>query len=275
MTGTAVATTNGTTDAARELALLKAIGLDRAQPEQRELALAIAKRYDLDPMLKHLVLIDGKPFITRDGLLWVAHRSGVFDGIAVTEPAVVDGFWRCLATVWRKDMSHPIEYPGRYPTSGGNQKFAPEMAIKVAESMALRRAFNVAAPAVEERWDVDLPPEPVAPPPTLAERAAQARAAIDTSVQEASDEPPVAAEVTDESSQAEAAAVSSAEPEPQSPPAPLSKQAFVDKIDAAGIDQRHANVVRMVMFPDDKAALDDAQRRALWEALEAEATAAR
>ena len=32
---------------------------------------------------------------------------------------------------------------GRYPTSGGNQKYAPEMAVKVGEVMSLRRAFDV------------------------------------------------------------------------------------------------------------------------------------
>ena len=65
-----------TPEARRKLALLKAVGLDRVPPEQRELALAIAKRYDLDLMLKHLVLVDGRPYVTRDALLHIAHRSG-------------------------------------------------------------------------------------------------------------------------------------------------------------------------------------------------------
>jgi hypothetical protein len=163
-----------------DLALLKAVGLDRAAPEQRELAIAIAGRYGLDLMLKHLVLIEGRPFVTRDALLHIAHRSGQFDGISVTEPTVIDGYWRCSATVYRRDMTHPFTYPGRYPTAGGNQKFAPEMAIKVAESMALRRAFNVAAPVVEERWDVDAPVEPPTPKVTLAEKAAAKAAAVVT-----------------------------------------------------------------------------------------------
>ena len=60
----------------RKAALLRAIGLDRVPDEQRELALNIAQRYDLDLMLQHLVLVDGRPYITRDGLLHVAHRSG-------------------------------------------------------------------------------------------------------------------------------------------------------------------------------------------------------
>ena len=153
----------------RKGALLKAIGLDKVPPEQRELALAIAKRYELDLLLKHLVLIDGRPYITRDGLLWVAHRSGQLDGIEVTDPEVVTlagagDFWRASCSVYRKDMSRPFTYAGRYPTKGGNQRFAPEMAVKVAEVMALRRAFNVSAPVLEERWDMDMAPDPTPRP---------------------------------------------------------------------------------------------------------------
>ena len=143
----------------RQAALLRAIGLDKVPPEQREIAIAIANKYELDLLLKHLVLVEGRPYITRDGLLWIAHRSGVLDGIEVTEPAIVTlpgvgEFWRATCTVWRKDMTRPFTYAGRYPTKGGNTRFAPEMAVKVAESMALRRAFNVSAPTVDERWDL-------------------------------------------------------------------------------------------------------------------------
>ena len=162
----------------RKLALLKAVGLDRVAPEQRELALAIAKRYDLDLLLKHLVLIDGRPYITRDGLLWIAHRSGQLDGIEVTKPVVEDDYWYVEATVYRRDMSHGFKYGGRYPTKGGNQKFAPEMATKVAESMALRRAFNISAPSADERWDVDVPAAEPEPPKSLAEKAAERAQAV-------------------------------------------------------------------------------------------------
>jgi hypothetical protein len=171
-----------TTTDPRELALLKAVGFDRLQPEQRELALAIAAKYELDTMLKHLVMIEGRPYITRDGLLHVAHRSGQLDGIETTEPEIRDGFWRASCSVYRKDMTRPFTYGGRYPTTGGNQKFAPEMAVKVAEVMALRRAFDVAAPVMEERWDI---PETAgesksAAAPSLAERAAAKRAEVET-----------------------------------------------------------------------------------------------
>jgi len=169
----------------RELALLKAVGLDRVAPEQRELALNIAQRYDLDLMLKHLVMVEGRPYITRDGLLHIAHRSGQLDGMETSEPVVVDDYWRSTCSVYRKDMSRPFTYTGRYPTKGGNAKFAPEMAVKVGEVMALRRAFDVAAPALEERWDVDVPVVQAPPKPTLAERAAETRAAIEAPAEEA------------------------------------------------------------------------------------------
>ncbi|HUW16743.1 MAG TPA: hypothetical protein VMW94_06665 [Actinomycetes bacterium] len=183
------ATTQGT-DERRELALMKAIGFDKLSPEQREIALNIASRYDLDPLLRHVVLVDGKPFITRDGLLWVAHRSGVFAGIEVTTPVKDDRFWRATATVWRKDMPRPFVYPGRYPVGSKNDE---EMCIKVAESMALRRAFNVAAPTLDERWagddgEVTVPDKPKGM--SLAE-VARAKAA------EAAQEAPPAVEVVE------------------------------------------------------------------------------
>lgn len=165
------------TDEQRNVALLQAVGADKLNPAQRELFLAIARNYNLDPMLKHLVMIEGRPYITRDGLLHVAHVSGQLDGIETTDPALdEDGaFWRCKASVYRKDMTRPFTYTGRYPAKGRNQQYAPEMAVKVAEVMSLRRAFDVAAPTREEQW-VDEAPEadhaPAPGPVSLSERIA-------------------------------------------------------------------------------------------------------
>jgi hypothetical protein len=192
-TETAVAVAD---DRTRKLALLKAIGLDRLAPEQRELAISIANKYELDLLLKHLVMIEGRAYITRDGLLHIAHRSGQLDGIVTTEPVLDGDYWRASCSVYRKDMSHAFTYGGRYPAKGGNQKFAPEMAVKVSEVMALRRAFDVSVPTAEERWDVDVP-DP-APKPTLAERVEQRRAEVmgrdeeDAVVFAAADEPEAA-----------------------------------------------------------------------------------
>ncbi len=166
---------------AEETALWKAVGLDKVPPEQRALALNIANRYGLDLMLKHVVLIDGRPYISRDGLLHIAHRSGQFDGMQVTEPVLEGGFWHCTATVWRKDMSRGFEFTGRYPAQGGNAKYAPEMATKTAESHAFRRAFDISAPTVDEQWDEVQPPAP-REPVSLAAKAAAGRARIEERV---------------------------------------------------------------------------------------------
>ena len=88
-------------DRRRKAALLKAMGLDRVPAEQRELP-SPSPTYDLDPLLKHLILVEGRPYVTREGLLWIAHRSGELDGIEVIEPAIVTlpglgEFWRATA----------------------------------------------------------------------------------------------------------------------------------------------------------------------------------
>ncbi len=128
--------------------------------------LAVCERYGLDPLLKHVVLVDGNLYVTRDGLLHVAHASGVFDGMTVdSDPTKGDTHWSARVSVYRKDMSRPFTYPGRYPATGGNNKFAPEMALKCAEVMALRRAFDVSLAAREERFDLDDESTPLATAP--------------------------------------------------------------------------------------------------------------
>jgi len=217
------ATTQGSEEK-RQLALLKAIGFDRVSPEERELGLNIANRYELDLLLKHLVIIDGRAYITRDGLLHVAHRSGVFDGIEVTPPVLEGGFWRSTATVWRKDMTRGFTYPGRYPEAGRNKAYAPEMAVKVAEVAALRRAFDVSAPTVEERWADDVQAheasDPVAPK-SLKERA---RAKVETLTADvAADDPLVVAAnvVVDEDTKAAFEACPSVSPFTEGKTCPL------------------------------------------------------
>jgi hypothetical protein len=126
--------------------VLDYLGLNPNDPRSQAVV-AVAQRYDLDPLLKHVIVIPkGGVFITRDGLLHVAHRSGVLDGIVVEqEPKLSeDGKeWVARVSVYRKDMSHPFTFPGRYPVNGGNRDYAQEMAMKSAESHALRRAFSV------------------------------------------------------------------------------------------------------------------------------------
>jgi hypothetical protein len=135
--------------------VLAYLGLSPDDPRSQAVV-AVAQRYDLDPLLKHVIVIPkGGVYITRDGLLHVAHRSGQLDGIVVEQEPTLseDGKeWVSRVSVYRKDMGHPFTFPGRYAVNGGNRDYAQEMSLKAAEAHALRRAFDVTGlPAIDEQ----------------------------------------------------------------------------------------------------------------------------
>lgn len=163
--GMSMALTNGNHNGAiatlpdretRDRLLAKAI-MKGGTREQVELVVSICDMYGLEPLLKHLVLINGAPYITRDGLLHVAHRSGNFDGIEVEYHQSQNGEWSATCTVWRKNSQRPIRYtafesehkPKDASRSAWGQ-YPRAMLGKCSEVMALRRAFDVSLGAVEE-----------------------------------------------------------------------------------------------------------------------------
>jgi hypothetical protein len=152
------------TDRQRQLAIertLKYLGLEADSIEAQALVL-VCKRYSLDPLLGHIDIIKVKGggtkiYVSRDGMLEVAHRSGVFDGITVDEErrnSDNDG-WTAYVSVWRKDMAHPFRYGAQCQDSEPQAKDGngPAMALARAERRALRRAFNI--PVAD---DIDEPP---------------------------------------------------------------------------------------------------------------------
>lgn len=161
--------------------ILQALKLDPNDPKTQALLL-VCQNYGLDPVLKHMVLISGNPYITRDGYLHIAHASGVFDGMEVLDAGETEREWWAKVSVYRKDMGRPFSYIGRYPKkdAGHMAKYGPEMAMKVAEVMALRRAFDVTGVgAAEEQWadsvdvvEADDPEELEAARVALADRVA-------------------------------------------------------------------------------------------------------
>ncbi|HEX6970500.1 MAG TPA: hypothetical protein VF174_17035 [Micromonosporaceae bacterium] len=139
----------------RDEKVLQYLGFSPSDPRSRAVV-AVARRYDLDPLLRHVIVIPkGGVYITRDGLLHIAHRSGQLDGIVVEQEPTLseDGReWVARVSVYRKDMRHPFTVPGRYPVNGGNAQYAQEMALKAAEAHALRRAFDVTGlPVLDEQ----------------------------------------------------------------------------------------------------------------------------
>jgi hypothetical protein len=142
-----------------DTAMVQYLGLNPNDPKSRAVV-AVCRTYGLDPLLKHVIVIPkGGVYITRDGYLHIAHRSGQLNGIRIdTMPTLSEDKreWLCVATVYRKDMEHGFTFPGRYPVAGGNAAYAPEMAMKCAESHALRRAFNVTGlGSADERFTED------------------------------------------------------------------------------------------------------------------------
>ena len=184
----------------RDERILTYLGLNPRDPKSAA-AVAVARRYDLDPVLKHVIVIPkGGVYITRDGLLHVAHQSGHLDGIVVEqEPTLSDDGreWVARVSVYRKDMGHPFTYPGRYPVGGSNKEYAQEMALKAAESHALRRAFAVAGlPAIDEQRAENAAAKHGFTPVTAAQiRGETAPPAVEQGLPEAVVQPTLDAEV--------------------------------------------------------------------------------
>lgn len=139
--------------------VLDYLGLNPNNPASRAVVL-VCRAYDLDAVLKHVIVIPkGGVYITRDGLLHIAHRSGQLDGIVVEQEPTLDGNeWVARVSVYRKDMRHPFTFPGRYPVNGSNRQYAPEMALKAAEAHALRRAFAVTGLPTEDEQRPEFAP---------------------------------------------------------------------------------------------------------------------
>src|SRR6056297_509031 len=134
-----------------------------------ELFLYMAKLYDLNPLLREIwaIKFNNQPaqiFTGRDGLLKIAHKSGMFDGMKTmllveqngeaVEVDVAPSKAKLLGAkcyVWRKDMSHPVEVSvkfSEYDKSNSPKynawKDKPDTMIKkVAEAHCLRRTFSI------------------------------------------------------------------------------------------------------------------------------------
>jgi hypothetical protein len=131
---------------------LKYLGLDPASV-QAHAVVVVSRRFRLDPILNHVAVFKGKVYITRDGMLEIAHRSGQLDGIVVDEERESDHGYSATVSVHRKDMGHPFTYRGGCGVDEPQavQGNGAEMALARAERRALRRAFNI--PAYDDETD--------------------------------------------------------------------------------------------------------------------------
>lgn len=137
---------------------------------------SVARELNLNPITKEIFFVNRRqkigdkwfnkvePMVGRDGFLSIAHRTSQFDGIETSAtirevPVLENGQWRLKqqlvaeCSVWRKDSSKPFTAQVAYneycqkTAEGSPTKFWAEkpetMLKKVAESQALRKAFNI------------------------------------------------------------------------------------------------------------------------------------
>jgi phage recombination protein Bet len=146
--------------------------------------MSVAEKFNLNPILKQIFFIARKsktdngqwiekiePLAGRDSFLTLAHRSGKFAGIETSteiKPTakLINGEWEqkndlvAICKVYRSDMERPVIVEVSYSEyvqkngQGEITKFwreKPEtMLKKVAESQALRKAFDITGLYAEE-----------------------------------------------------------------------------------------------------------------------------
>jgi hypothetical protein len=132
--------------------ILKSVGIDPANPAHQA-ALLACERYQLDPLLKHIIVIKGNVYVTTDGYRFHAEQTGEHNGTVVVETGETPTHHTATVSVWRKGVDHPFTFPGRYPKAGTNKQYGIEMAIVRAERNALARAFPIAGVRAEPDAD--------------------------------------------------------------------------------------------------------------------------
>ncbi|RCW88429.1 phage recombination protein Bet [Halanaerobium sp. DL-01] len=163
-----------------ELETLRRTVAGDASSDEFKMFIYLAKNYGLDPFNKEIFFWkkDGKPTImtSRDGYLKIADRHPQYDGLVSDVVRENDKFRRketginhqygtnrgqivgSYALVYRKDRSYPVYIFAPFEEYRSDSKiweqYPSAMILKVAESMALKRAFSVSGLVSREEMAV-------------------------------------------------------------------------------------------------------------------------
>ena len=163
-----------------ELKTLKNTVAANANEHEFKMFIALSKRYGLDPFNKEIFFwkVKGRPTImtSRDGYLKIADRHPEYDGLVSDVVRENDDFKRtsngidhqyssnrgkiigAYALVYRKDRKYPIYIFAPFAEYNAPSKvwkqYPSAMILKVAESMALKRAFTVSGLVSREEMEV-------------------------------------------------------------------------------------------------------------------------
>lgn len=172
---------------AQELGLIKARCAPNADAASFDHMIYLATLYDLDPLLKEIWCVtDNKGNhriqVARDGFLKIANSHEAFDGIhadticegdfyAVMPDGGLDHRYAAqrgplvgaYCRVWRKDRTHPSYFFAPYKEYAAGspiwRQYPSSMIIKVAEAMALKRAFSLSGLTSAEEMDASATPD--------------------------------------------------------------------------------------------------------------------
>lgn len=149
---------------------LQYLGLTPGQPAAQALIL-VCKRYELDPLLGHVSLYDGKPYVHFAGYLHIANAHPEFAGVECVKEWDDDTYCYATVRVHRADRDFPSERTGKSRKqkrkkdgSTYTDDDADAKAFAQACRRALRMSFNVDHPDPAE--DEGAGPTP-APPPVV------------------------------------------------------------------------------------------------------------
>jgi phage recombination protein Bet len=164
-----------------QVQLIKNTVAKGATNDELQLFLHLSQSYGLDPFAKEIWCIKygnsaATIFTSRDGYLKIANGHPAFDGIVSdvvrqgdrfqVKPGSVEHSYGdkrgqiegAYALVFRKDRQYPVyvfapfaEYNA--PSNGTWKKYPSAMILKVAEAMALKRAFSISGLVTREELD--------------------------------------------------------------------------------------------------------------------------
>jgi len=164
----------------KEIETIRRTVAEKANDDEFRMFMHIAKSYGLDPFNGEIFFwkMNGKPTImtSRDGYLKIADSHPAYDGLVSDVVRANDVFKRerdninheygadrgdiigAYALVYRKDRRYPVyAFASFKEYNAGTRvwaKYPSAMILKVAESMALKRAFTVSGLVSREEMDV-------------------------------------------------------------------------------------------------------------------------
>lgn len=129
----------------------------RLSNKDRELLIHVAEQYQLDPLVREIMVLQGNVYITAAGLQKIAIRDPSYNGceVEIIHADWENNFYVVKARVWKKGCEYPFEDFGDADKATSKMKGRAlfRHAVTRARARAMRSAFAVSLVSVEEMPD--------------------------------------------------------------------------------------------------------------------------